>query len=134
MASVLDFIECPHCGQDASLDFYWKTGEEFVDCNNCGYHKSVTIINRDKELSELTEADYVVKELKNPYGAYRLKLSTDIGCLCGSFADKEQYDYFCSEIIKEQDLEYCSTSRFVDGQIVTEVIVDNRPTEDKEPF
>ena len=57
MGSVIDHIECPNCKQEAYSDFYYKTGEEYVNCNNCGYHRSATIVNRDKKLSELTEED-----------------------------------------------------------------------------
>ena len=57
MGSVLDFIECPNCKHEASDDFYYKTGEEYVNCGNCGYHRSATIVNRDKKLSELTEEE-----------------------------------------------------------------------------
>ena len=39
-------------------------GEEYVSCNNCGYHKSIIIVNRDKKLSELTQEDWKIDELK----------------------------------------------------------------------
>ncbi len=73
MGSVLDYIACPNCKTEAFVDYYYKTGEEYINCANCGYHKSVTIINRDKRLDELVDSDWEVKELKNPYGAYRFK-------------------------------------------------------------
>ena len=84
MASVLDYIECPNCKHEASDDFYYKTGEEYINCGNCGYHRSATIVNRDKKLSELTEEDWKVEELKNPYGAYRLKVYHSVATQCGS--------------------------------------------------
>ncbi len=73
MASVLDYIECPNCGQEAFSDFYYKTGEEYVNCGNCGYHYSATIKDRTKSLNELDEDDFEIIELKDPYGAYRIK-------------------------------------------------------------
>ena len=73
MGSVIDYIECPHCGQDAYSDFYYKTGEEYVNCMNCGYQYSATIKDRTKRLDELDEDDFEIKELKNPYGAYKIK-------------------------------------------------------------
>jgi uncharacterized Zn finger protein len=36
MGSVLDYIECPNCKLEAMDDFYYKTGEEYVNCGNCG--------------------------------------------------------------------------------------------------
>ena len=55
MGSVIDYIECPNCKCEAYDDFYYKTGEQYINCNNCGYHYSATIINRDKNLNELTD-------------------------------------------------------------------------------
>ena len=130
MGSVLNYIECPNCKQEASDDFYYKTGEEYINCGNCGYHRSATIINRDKKLSELTEEDWKVEELKNPYGAYRLKVYHSVATQCGSFTNKYEYDYFISEISKDVEIEFCSVSRFVDGKIVTEIIIDNGPYTD----
>jgi uncharacterized Zn finger protein len=68
MASVLDYIECPNCGHEAMDDFYYKTGEEYVNCSHCGYHYSATIINREKRLDLLTDKDWKIEELKKPYG------------------------------------------------------------------
>jgi Zn ribbon nucleic-acid-binding protein len=92
MGSVIDYIECPNCKQEAWMDFYYKTGEEYVSCNNCGYHKSIIIVNRDKKLSELTQEDWKVEELKNPYGAYRLKVYHSVATQCGSLENEEQYN------------------------------------------
>ena len=92
MGSVIDYIECPNCKHEASDDFYYKTGEEYINCGNCGYHRSATIVNRDKKLSELTEDDWKVEELKTPYGAYRLKVYHSIATQCGSLENEEQYN------------------------------------------
>ena len=124
MASVLDYIECPNCKSEAMCDYYYKTGEEYVNCGNCGYHRSATIVNRDKKLSELTEEDWKVEELKNPYGAYRLKTHQCVATQCGSFTNKYEYDYFISEISKDVEIEFCSVSRFVDGKIVEEMLIE----------
>jgi Zn ribbon nucleic-acid-binding protein len=134
MASVIDYIECPNCKQEAWMDFYYKTGEEYVSCNNCGYHKSITIINRDKKLSELTQDDWKVDELKNPYGAYRLKVYHNSGFQCGSLENEEQYNNFKTANEVDVEIEFCSISRLIDGEIVTEVIIDNGPTVDSAGF
>lgn len=127
MGSVIDYIECPNCKQEAYCDFYYKTGEEYVSCNNCGYHKSITILNRDKKLSELTEQDWKVEELKNPFGAYRLKGYNSIATQCGSLANEEQYNELKKTIENDTQVEFCNVSRLIDGEIVTEVIIDNGP-------
>ena len=130
MGSILDFIECPNCKHEAADDFYYKTGEEYVNCGNCGYHRSATIVNRDKKLSELTEEDWKVEELKNPYGAYRLKAYKSIATQCGSLENEEQYNELKKTIEVDVDVEFCSVSRLIDGKIITEVIIDNGPEVD----
>jgi len=134
MGSVLDFIECPNCKHEASDDFYYKTGEEYVNCGNCGYHRSATIINRDKQLSELTEEDWKVEELKNPYGAYRIKAYSSIATQCGSLENEEQYNELKKTIKDDIEIEFCSVSRFINGEIVDEMIVDNGPEIDSAGF
>lgn len=134
MGSVLNFIECPNCKHEASDDFYYKTGEEYVNCGNCGYHRSATIVNRDKKLSELTEEDWKVEELKNPYGAYRLKVYHSVATQCGSLENEEQYNEFKLQLEGDVEIEFCSVSRFVDGEIKVEMIIDNGPKVDSAGF
>ena len=134
MGSILDFIECPNCKHEAADDFYYKTGEEYVNCGNCGYHRSATIVNRDKKLSELTEEDWKVEELKNPYGAYRLKVYHSVATQCGSLENEEQYNEFKLQLEGDVEIEFCSVSRFVDGEIKVEMIIDNGPNVDRDGF
>ena len=134
MGSVIDYIECPNCKHEASDDFYYKTGEEYVNCGNCGYHRSATIVNRDKKLSELTEEDWKVEELKNPYGAYRLKVYHSVATQCGSLENEEQYNEFKLQLEGDVEIEFCSVSRFVDGEIKVEMIIDNGPKVDSAGF
>jgi len=134
MGSVLDYIECPNCKHEASDDFYYKTGEEYVNCGNCGYHFSATIVNRDKKLSELTEEDWKIEELKNPYGAYRLKVYHSVATQCGSLENEEQYNEFKLQLEGDVEIESCSVSRFVDGEIKVEMLIDNGPEVDSQGF
>jgi Zn ribbon nucleic-acid-binding protein len=134
MGSVIDYIECPNCKQEAFSDFYYKTGEEYVNCNSCGYHRSVTIINRDKKLSELTDQDWEVTELKNPFGAYKLKVYHSPARQCGSLENEDQYNELKQSIQEDVEIEFCSVSRFVDGEIITEVLIDNGPEVDSSGF
>jgi len=134
MGSVLDFIECPNCKHEASDDFYYKTGEEYVNCGNCGYYFSATIVNRDKKLSELTEEDWKIEELKNPYGAYRLKVYHSVATQCGSLENEEQYNEFKLQLEGDVEIESCSVSRFVDGEIKVEMLIDNGPKVDSAGF
>lgn len=125
MGSVIDYIECPNCKTEAYSDFYYKTGEEYVSCNNCGYHYSATIKNRDKKLTELTESDWEITELKNPYGSFRYKIAGDIGTCCGSLETAEAADRFRTEMkLEYQDhVEFAQISRLIDNDIVVEDVV-----------
>ena len=126
MGSVLDFIECPNCKHEASDDFYYKTGEEYIFCQNCGYHRSATIINRDKPLNELTNADWEIRENKNPFGAYRVSARGSIGYHCGSLSSEQEYNDLKVDMLKDADIDYVSISRFVDGEIKEEVLINNK--------
>lgn len=126
MGSVIDYIECPNCTHEAYSDYYYKTGEEYINCSNCGYHKSVTIINRDKPLNKLTEEDWEIIELKNPYGAYRLKILGDIGATCGSVETEEAFQEVKKAVEEMGDVEYFSLSRYIGDEIVLEVIFENK--------
>ena len=134
MASVIDYMECPNCKCEAFSDFYYKTGEEYVNCANCGYHYSATIVNRDKKLSELTETDWEIKELKNPYGAYRLKVYGAVATQCGSLETESDHAELEQHVLGNSQIEYCSVSRLIDGEIKVETLIDNGPETDASGF
>jgi len=135
MGSVIDYIECPNCKCEAYDDFYYKTGEQYINCNNCGYHYSATIINRDKNLDELTETDWEIKELKNPYGSYRIKHYDSDITQCGGLEYEQEFINLKKWVEEETtDVEYFSISRFVDGEIKVEDIIDNGPKTDSAGF
>lgn len=134
MGSVIDYIECPNCKHEAMDDFYYKTGEEYINCGNCGYHYSATIINRDKKLSELTKDDWKITEIKNPYSAFRIKYYGSIGYQCGSILNEEDYNELNESVIKNDNVELFSISKLINGEIITEVIIDNGPEVDSAGF
>jgi len=134
MGSVIDYIECPNCGHEAFSDFYYRTGEEYVNCQNCGYHYSATIKNRDKKLTELKEEDWTITELKNPFGAYRIKFYDSPGYACGSLENEEQLNELKSNCEDDNTIEFCTVSRFIDGEIKSETIIDNGPQTDSAGF
>jgi DNA-directed RNA polymerase subunit RPC12/RpoP len=143
MGSVIDYIECPHCGQEAYDDFYYKTGEEYVNCQNCGYHYSATY-KRDKEGKFITkdgtenyEFENLImeeKELKNPYGAYRIKIFESPATECGSLESEEQFIILLANVREQDNVEYFSISRFVDGEIKVIHVIDNGPKVDGAGF
>lgn len=134
MGSVIDYIECPNCKEEAFSDFYYKTGEEYVNCNNCGYHRSQHYKRNDDgkfvtkdgtENYNFENLIFEVLELKNPFGSYRLKVYHSAATQCGSFETEEQYNEFKENIQEDVEIEFCSVSRFVDGEIKTEVLIGN---------
>ena len=134
MGSVIDYIECPNCGQEAYSDFYYKTGEEYINCNNCGYHYSATIKNRDKRLDELTDDDWEIIEIKHPYASFRIKMYDSIGYQCGSFTNENELNELKQEISKHDDVELFTISQLIDGEIVETTIIDNGPKVDSAGF
>jgi Zn ribbon nucleic-acid-binding protein len=144
MGSVIDYIDCPNCSQEAYSDFYYKTGEEYVNCQNCGYHYSATYKTND-------EGEYVTKdgtdnyefenlimethELKNPYGAYKYKHRDAIATNCGSLENEDDYNKFKSEMeLNKQLITYAIVNRFIDNQLRTEILLDSGPKFDGAGF
>ena len=95
------------------------------------YLKLLAIVNYIKENQEFYKQ--YIEEVK-PYAATRLKYYGDLGTLCGAVEDKQRYDEFVDFCKWMDDIEYASTSRFVDGEIVEEIIVDNGPETDSSGF
>ena len=50
MGSVLDTIECPVCSSEASSDYYYKTGEEYIFCSHCGYKREMRFERDDSDI------------------------------------------------------------------------------------
>jgi DNA-directed RNA polymerase subunit RPC12/RpoP len=134
MGSVIDYIECPNCGQEAYDDFYYKTGEEYINCQNCGYHRSATIINRNKALNELTDEDWEIHELKNPYGAYQIRCYDSIGYECGSLESEEDFVTLLANLREQDSVETFTVSRLIDGEIRLILAIDNGPKVDGAGF
>lgn len=126
MGSVIDYIECPNCKAEAHSDFYYKSGEEYINCNNCGYYYSATIKSRDKAYSELTDEDWNIQECISPFGAYRLKYKESVSTQCGSLRNEAEWNELVKNV-KEDDqysqVEYFQLSQFIDEQIVVKHIV-----------
>ena len=143
MGSVIDFIECPNCKQEAYSDFYYKTGEQYVSCSSCGYnHSHYWKRNEEGKFETLDGTDnyhfdnliMVEEELKNPYGVYRLKTYQSPAFQIGSFENEFQYNEFKLYLNEDVEIESCTISRFVDGEIKVESLIDNGPKVDSAGF
>ena len=83
MGSVMDYMECPNCGDDkVAVDYYYKTGDEYALCNKCGYNHQV--VNREESVSN------------NPFGAYMI-MGNNNSAQLGSLDSEEDYQEWLSE-------------------------------------
>jgi len=120
MGSVMNVIDCPNCGNEAHNDFYYKTGEEYTFCPNCGYHKSVTIKDKSKDLSEITDDDIEVDELTNPFGAFRVKWKESVGWEVGTIVDEKHLKRIEAVLEENKDnIEESYYSKLENGEIKT---------------
>ena len=123
MGSVIEHIDCPNCKQEATLDFYYNTGEEYILCTHCGYHKAVYIDTQD-DYPDIAKARWITEELTNPYGIYKLKHIDDKFTKLGSLEDEQHWIDFVSEIMSDKDgIEFFTLSRLVDDKIETTTII-----------
>jgi len=123
MGSIIDYIECPNCKTEAISDYYYKSGEEYINCNNCGYHYSATIKNREKEYQELTKEDWDIHEYVNPFGAYRLKYKESVSTQCGSLRNEAEWKFLKENVKTKKDVEYFTLSRLIEGKIIVKHII-----------
>lgn len=135
MGSVLDYIDCLNCKQEAYTDYYYKTGEVYINCQHCGYHYSATYKTDEqgKYITKDGSENYTLgnlimeeKEIKNPYGAYRYKMAGEVGTVCGAIISEEDAQKFNIEMRLEykDHVDFAYISRVVDGEVVIEHIVE----------
>lgn len=134
MGSVMDYMDCPNCGNEAFSDFYYKTGEEYVFCNHCGYHRSATLrrdddgklITRDGTLNyEFDNLIMEYNEMEKPYCAYRLKMLSGVGASCGYCGDEDGFNSVKESVEQMEGVEVFSYSRLIDGQILETILINN---------
>lgn len=125
MASVLDYIECPNCKEEAHIDFYYKTGEEYTFCPNCGYTKEVIIKDKSKSLNELTNDDWEVIENKNPVGVYYAKQTGMVGATLGSFSTVLDMERMKNDVLENPEgIDTFIITRYIDGQLVKDFVIN----------
>jgi len=134
MGSVINEIECPNCKSSAYNDFYYKTGEEFTHCSDCGYSYEATY-KRDennilvtKDGTENFNFDNLILEISEsltPFGSYRLKYLNEIGTMIGSLTTEQQWIAFKEDVTTRRDyknVELFTLSRFMNNEIVVETL------------
>ena len=137
MGSVISNIDCPTCGSDNCFeDFYYKTGEMYSSCPECGFYHNVHYKRDDegnlikKDDSRGLEYDNLIvveEKQEKSYSVYRLKFNGSVATEIGHIENEEECERFVNEItsISENDdtIELCELSRFVDGKILKTTIV-----------
>jgi len=115
MGSVIDYIECPNCHHEAYNDYYYKSGEEFTICYNCGYYHSYYRSEEDNEFKETLIA--------NPYGYYHAKSST--GGVGGSLEKKEDLTELLEVVstVKENEhIKIIKLSQYINNEIIVKEV------------
>ena len=134
MGSVIDYIDCPNCGNEAYMDFYYKTGEEYVNCSYCGYRKSSVLKRNEagelvtKDGTDRVEFDNLIMEyheLANPYCAYKLKMLGEIGTTHGACGHEDGLNSIKEAVDKMTGVELFSYSRLVDTELVETILINN---------
>ena len=123
MGSVIDYIECPDCGSEAYMDYYYRTGEEYINCNACGYSRAFQIINRESSEEEGWKPEYKLDEIHG-CGAYRLRQHGAIGYECGAFTEPAAEQEFV-RLIEERkgELAHAEYTTFRDGILNKTVLI-----------
>ena len=143
MGSVIDYIECPNCKEEAHSDFYYKTGEEYVNCNSCGYYYSASYKRNDEGefitkdgTDDFSFSNLIleINELKNPYGAFKIKHYDSKGFYCGSLANEEDYIELKNAVELDDTVESILISRLINDEIKKELLIDNGPEYDSAGF
>jgi len=138
MGSVSQDIECPRCKQENCFsDYYYKSGEEYINCPDCGYCR-IFRYKRDangkfllKDEAKSYELKNFVPEeihLENPYGTYRVE-NTLGGSTFGTLETDDDYQKFVSKILsltnQEHNIKEAVVSKLVGDKIEKEVVFQN---------
>jgi len=140
MGSVQDYIECLVCKEDLFSDFYYKTGEEYLFCEHCGYSYSarykrdeygVFVTKDGTENFSFSNLILETDENHNPYGAYKIKFKSDNNNQFGGGAIEvgalenvdEWNDIFLEVMRNKHEIEEFNLNRFVDGCLIKKKII-----------
>ena len=124
MGSVLSSINCPDCGSEAMVDCYYKTGEEYINCQYCGYSREFTITNWDDKDKELVWTPlYKIVETHGK-GAYKLRGKGAAATECGSFIVDNSEEEFIKLVQSQKELlEHAEYTTYRDGKFNTVVLI-----------
>ena len=136
MGSVIDYIDCPRCGNEAHDEFYYKTGEEYTTCTHCGYSRKFYIDNmeelgNDSEIG--TMPNYKIEEYE-PNGIYRIKQKGAQFYEFGCFTKPEDAEDFVNTFnARKDELVYAMYTTYADGKVNYTVLLEEENTENLSP-
>lgn len=131
-------IECPNCKKDAWHDYYYKTGEEYIHCNHCGYYyHNIYRRGDDGKYSTLDGSDNYSfdnlimdeEELRNPYAAFRIEINTSeksSGFKVGTIENEEHLEFMKDLVMKNENYLNLVLSKYIDGEFKEETIIDKQ--------
>ena len=138
MGSVIDYIQCPHCKQDngnCHSDFNYKTGEEFIHCQDCGYsyifrikrdENNIPLKRFEDQPESINNLQFETIEMASPYGSYKFRASGSIGYQCGSFETETDESVFIDWVQdSKHQIEYASISKLINNNIESTILVNN---------
>ena len=134
----MNVIECPNCKKDAWDDFYYKTGEEYIHCNHCGYYYH-NIYRRDDKGDLITldgsdnySFDNLImdeEEVKNPYAAFRIDMNTgekSSGFKVGTIENEKHLEFMKDLVMSTENYLNLVLSKYIDGEFKEETIIDKQ--------
>lgn len=138
MGSVIDYsAKCPRCNQENAVDdYYYKTGEEYLRCTDCGYlyifrwkrDENGKLILKDESLGDIF-SNLVSEEihLEAPHSCFEI-FYTDNSGQCGSLETESDYQKFVSGIAsltnQEHNIKKAVVSRLENGKIIKETLFE----------
>lgn len=130
MGSVSEYIECPRCKNESCFsDYYYKSGEEYNFCSDCGYIHNITFkVAEDGKYILDDKGERIVEEveLKEPYGAYMITFQNGTGQM-GAIANDVEYkaiEVRVDDLTKALDnkITKVEISRLIDGKIIKNIL------------
>lgn len=129
MGSVIDYLDCPKCGNEAYNEFYYKSGEEFIFCNSCGYSRKFFIDNWEDREKKKDDAlfewlpNFKLEETDG-FGCYKIRPKGSVGMEVGTFTQPNSAEEFLNSIKgREAEIAHAEYSTFIDGEITKHVVI-----------
>jgi len=124
MSDDLDYLNCPHCGQEAV--YRVNRWGDHIYCGNCGYSRETIVTNLDQAGTDGWMPDVHTTENTNPFGAYYV-VYKEGHADAGSLIDETSESHLMQEIEKHRlDIVYAHIKEYIDGEHKTRVLIDTQ--------